>query len=232
VLRRGVPTTMNTPAVGAVLLWDGRAPTLQAQALGAIQGHAQATVNPSTTDLNDIAAYEKTLFNSSKVKNYVTRGTIPTMPTGTTDSEKRGAVFFRPDGACGACHGGPNLDTATEFSPTPGAQFQDVGVSEFNLAGKTPVDYIFQTPEGPVTVSYTDPGLALTTGDPSHAGLFKISTLWGIAKTAPYFHDNSAKTLEDVMFQYDLMFQFVGPPFPVLTAQDKADIIAYMKLLQ
>jgi cytochrome c peroxidase len=233
VLRRGVPTTMNTPAVaGSILLWDGRAPTLQVQALGAIQGHAQATVNPPAQDLNDMAAYEKTLFNSNKVKSYVKYGTVPTLPAGSTDSEKRGAVWFRPDGFCGACHGGPNLDTATEFSPTPGSQFQDVGVSEFNLAGKPGLDYVFQTPDGPVTLNYTDPGLALTTGDPSHAGLFKIPTLWGVSKTAPYFHDNSAKTFDDVMLQYDLLFQFLGPPFPVLTAQDKADIIAYMKLLQ
>jgi cytochrome c peroxidase len=31
--------------------------------------------------------------------------------------------------------------------------------------------------------------------------LFKIPMLWGVANTAPYFHDNSAKTLEDVIDQ-------------------------------
>ena len=33
---RGIPTTLNTPALDPVLMLDGRQPTLQAQALGAI----------------------------------------------------------------------------------------------------------------------------------------------------------------------------------------------------
>ena len=40
---RGIPTTLNTPALDPVLMLDGRQPTLQAQALGAITQHAQAT---------------------------------------------------------------------------------------------------------------------------------------------------------------------------------------------
>ena len=42
-VRRGIPTTLNTPALDPVLMLDGRQPTLQAQALGAITDHAQAT---------------------------------------------------------------------------------------------------------------------------------------------------------------------------------------------
>jgi cytochrome c peroxidase len=42
-----------------------------------------------------------------------------------------------------------------------------------------------------------DPGRALITGDPNDLLNFKIATLWGIKDTAPYFHDNSARTLED-----------------------------------
>jgi len=71
---------------------------------------------------------------------------------------------------------------------------------------------------------------------------FKIPTLWGVADTAPYFHDNSAKTLEDVLDQYDFLFSFFPDGlFPVgcdrtlplcLDEQDKADIIAYLQLLR
>jgi cytochrome c peroxidase len=42
VLRRGIPTTLNTPALDPVLMSDGRQPSLQAQAMGAIHDHAQA----------------------------------------------------------------------------------------------------------------------------------------------------------------------------------------------
>ena len=51
----------------------------------------------------------------------------------------------------------------------------------------------------------------LTTGivdDPTfeHVNAFKISPLRGIRHTAPYFHDNSAKTLEDVAAHYAKFF--------------------------
>jgi cytochrome c peroxidase len=61
-----------------------------------------------------------------------------------------------------------------------------------------------------------------------------------VHKTAPYFHDNSAKTLEDVAAHYNLFFSFTSdpdgpgplPPVLSLTPQDQADIVAYLKLLK
>jgi cytochrome c peroxidase len=66
---------------------------------------------------------------------------------------------------------------------------------------------------------------------------FKILSLWGVLRTAPYFHDNSAKTLEAVAAHYAKFFALIstppggGDPALVLTEQDQADIVAYMKLL-
>jgi len=51
-----------------------------------------------------------------------------------------------------------------------------------------------------------------------------------VARTAPYFHDNSAKTLEDVARHYALFFSIVSPI--VLTPEDQSDIVAYLKLLK
>jgi len=80
-----------------------------------------------------------------------------------------------------------------------------------------------------------DPGRALITGDPNEAFNFKISTLWGVKDTAPYFHDNSARTLEEVVDHYQRLFQFINDQvpnlFPLMSEQDKADIVAYLKLL-
>ena len=59
-------------------------------------------------------------------------------------------------------------------------------------------------------------------------------------QTAPYFHDNSAKTLEDVAEHYRQFFLIVSDapddvpdagPVIVLTDQDKKDLVAFMKLL-
>ena len=100
--------------------------------------------------------------------------------------------------------------------------------------------FVFTQPDGKkVEITSPDPGRALITGklddfDPVFGPLFnsvnafKISPLRGIAKTAPYFHDNSAKTLEDVMKHYTILFQFFGLFF---TAQDEEDMVNYMKLL-
>jgi cytochrome c peroxidase len=53
--------------------------------------------------------------------------------------------------------------------------------------------------------------------------------LWGVSRTAPYFHDNSAKTLEEVVQQYARFFGVLGL---TLTEQDQKDLVAYMKLMQ
>lgn len=87
-----------------------------------------------------------------------------------------------------------------------------------------------------------DSGRALITGvAQSHifdsANAFKIPSLWGVRRTAPYCHDNSAKTLEDVVAHYARFFALIstprggGEPVLVLTEQDQADIVAFMKLL-
>ncbi|NVJ24894.1 cytochrome-c peroxidase [Myxococcus sp. AM011] len=54
----------------------------------------------------------------------------------------------------------------------------------------------------------TDPGRALITGNPLDFEAFDIPTLRGIARTAPYYHDNSSGSLEDVV---DIYSQFVLP---------------------
>lgn len=60
---------------------------------------------------------------------------------------------------------------------------------------------------------------------------FKIPMLRGIRHTAPYFHDNSAKTLEKVAAHYAKFFSKASHGVIVLTLQDQKDIVAYMKLL-
>jgi len=68
------------------------------------------------------------------------------------------------------------------------------------------------------------------------ANMFKTPQLRGVRHTAPYFHDNSAKSLEDVMEQYVFFFTSnLGFPITdsniLLTEQDIADIVAFLRLL-
>src|SRR5450432_1978337 len=117
-----------------------------------------------------------------------------------------------------------------------------IGVSEANFPGNPQRNFIFKNPIGPpVSICNSDPGRALITGtidgDPAANGYpfftslnaFKIPTLWNVKNTAPYFYDNSARTLDDVVNFY---IQFVFPPFGLhLTPEDGQDIVAYLKLL-
>jgi cytochrome c peroxidase len=249
VFRRSVPSTINTPALDPTLMWDGRAPSLMEQALGAILGHAQATVTPTDNELELIAQFEQGpgFFSSDLLRAYAEGGTAPTWPPGVTDSETRGRRWFAQESAaprfniCGQCHGGPMTNETQSNSGLPvGKHFQTVNVSEFNTLGNPSFEFTFPDPKKPgatLTVSTPDPGRALTTGDVRDLNFFKIPTLWGVKNTAPYFHDNSANTLEELMDHYEkhlatFLRSNVSYPSPhVPTAQDKADIVAYLKLL-
>ncbi len=65
-------------------------------------------------------------------------------------------------------------------------------------------------------------------GHPRAACSFDTPTLRGVADTAPYLHDGSAATLEDV---FRLAPQMVGEAATRLSAEDRADLIAYLRSL-
>jgi cytochrome c peroxidase len=258
VLRRGIPSTLNTPALDPVLMLDGREPDLLAQAKNAIAGHAQSPVTPSAEQLQALADFERSrdFFSSRELRRFARGGPEPVLPEGCSPEERRGRRFFEDlpggpslkDGLCANCHSGPMLDRTNQFLPLPipvGSRFQTVGVSELNVLGNPVQEYIFTADDGTAThVSSPDPGRALITGQLSagtgdQLNAFKISSLRGAPLTAPYFHDNSAQTLEEVAQHYAKFFALVtdpdgpGPAEPqlVLTEQDQADIVAFLRLL-
>jgi hypothetical protein len=72
----------------------------------------------------------------------------------------------------------------------------------------------------------TDPGRALITGVWADVNKFKAPSLRGLAGHAPYFHNGSAATLEDVIDAYQAAgFQFN------FTTRERADIVAFLKAL-
>jgi hypothetical protein len=253
ILKRGIPTTLNTPALDPVLMLDGRQPDLPSQAAGAIHDHTQNTIAPTSEQLSLIARFQLTerFFSSIALRNFANGAAPPQLPMGRTPSERRGRRFFEDippdatgkDGLCAGCHSGPmlnqtNAELAKILPIPPGTRFQSVLVSEFNEAGNTPITFVFTNPDNTKTELTTpDPGRALITGVGQEFGsfdnvnAFKIPTLWGVRKTAPYFHDNQAKTLEAVALHYRNFFLVVSGGFLFLDDQDLADMVAFMKLL-
>jgi cytochrome c peroxidase len=159
---------------------DARQATLQAQARGAFFGHAEIQNEPSQELLDNIAAYENTVFSSDRTKavaDAIANGQpVPSADPPLNEQEARGKVIFQR--ACGFCHGGNGQSTT---SP-PVARFHDI-----NTACPRPVDaqvparwqydpcppqvankirtYRFLLPNGTyVTRASSDPGRALLAG--------------------------------------------------------------------
>ncbi len=260
-LRRAIPTTLNTPALDPVLMLDGRRTSLEDQANGAIHDHAVPTLLPTARDLQRIAEFQVTdaFFSSPAVSAFAHGGLDPGLPPGITESEQRGRRFFEDvvdfadlkHGLCGTCHSGPLLNETNVMlslltGVPPHSRFQTILVSELNAAHNPVREFVFTNPDHTESHIFSpDPGRALITGIGKETGLFdninafKISQLRGVSKTAPYFHDNSSKTLEAVAAHYQLFFAIITdpdgpgpiPPAVILTEQDMADMVAYMKLL-
>ncbi len=250
VFLRGTPTTINTPSLQPVFMYDGRDTTLEEQALGAIHAHAQNGVEPTALQLQLIAEFQRTsprFFSSLQLFIFARGGPPPVLPRGQTASEKRGRAMFdnvpisegSTRGICATCHSGPMLDVANDFNvfgAPAGSRFFGVGVPERNKLN-LPIHQF--TLDGTDVVATPDIGMLLTEPMPPEfppfiplvflTNLFKTPSLWGIRHTAPYFHDNSAKSLEEVAEQYTFFFEnFLGIS---LTKQDEADIVAFLKLL-
>lgn len=120
---------------------------------------------------------------------------------------------------CSGCHNAPNVGSSSTGS------FFDIGVAGAARRAPDVPLYTFQCHSGDVPIQTTDPGRALITGRCADIGRFKVPTLRGLAARAPYFHDGSAATLEDVIDHYEQKFGFV------FVGTDKADLVAFLRAL-
>jgi cytochrome c peroxidase len=83
---------------------------------------------------------------------------------------------------------------------------------------------------------YEDVGRARVTESADDVGKFKVPSLRNVALTAPYMHDGSLATLEDVVEHYSKggsMNENADPNIrPLdLTAREKADLVAFLRAL-
>src|SRR5262249_17809430 len=124
-------------------------------------------------------------------------------------------------GTCGTCHDSPNIGDHSVSAPL------NIGVGDLNSplnVSYLPVFTLRNNSTGQ-TVQTTDPGRAMVTGRWADIAKVKGPVLRGLASRAPYFHNGSANSLDDVIQFYNQRFN-IG-----FTAQEKADIIAFLKTL-
>jgi Cytochrome c peroxidase len=92
----------------------------------------------------------------------------------------------------------------------------NIGVDDPARAPYLPV-YTLRNLSTQATIHTTDPGRAMLTGKWADIGKFKGPILRALAARAPFFHNGSAATLDEVVDFYDTRFN-IG-----LTAAEKAD---------
>ncbi|MBX6315080.1 MAG: c-type cytochrome [Isosphaeraceae bacterium] len=256
---RSAPTVLNT-VYGRSMFWDGRAPSLEAQAQGPIQnkiemgdqsykeiverlrlipGYQEQFRRVFGTDVTldglvkAIATFERTVLSGhSAYDRYNGGGGKEPEFDALTESQKRGMVLFglrlHPDdpsrdkvdekllkkAGCTSCHVGFNFTDE---------QFHNLGVGwdeakrEFADLGRWAIS--------PIGAKYD-----------KELGAFKTPTLRDISRTAPYMHDGSERTLEDVIEFYNKggnKNPNLDPDMKPLnlTDQEKADVVAFLKAL-
>ena len=124
-------------------------------------------------------------------------------------------------GFCGTCHDSPNVGNHSVSAPL------NIGVGDLDSpldVSYLPVMTLENIATGEIKLT-TDPGRALITGKWVDVGRLKGPILRGLAARAPYFHNGSAETLDDVLEFYNKRFN-VG-----LTPQEKDDLIAFLRTL-
>jgi cytochrome c peroxidase len=194
--RRNAPSLLNA-VYRTEFFWDGRAASLEQQALEPIQDSLEMNlrlddlearlrarpryrrafrrefgVDPTATDIaRALASYLRTLRSGdAPIDRFRSGDTSALSPLA-----RQGFQLFIGNAGCAACHVGP-LFTDGDFHNT--------GIAWRGGA-------------------FADSGRAAVTGDPDDRGRFKTPSLRNVALTAPYMHDGSKRSLLEVVEFYD-----------------------------
>jgi cytochrome c peroxidase len=215
-------------AWGKSFFWDGRAATLELQAVQPIENPLELdeTLDEVALRLNEdapmvaafqrayaapplpetipraLASFVRSLISGHSPYDAFKAGDM----TALSEQQQRGeAVFNGERGECFHCHVGYNLTSQ--------------GYRNDGIAAGDP-----------------DSGRFELTHKESDRGKFKTPTLRNIAVTAPYMHDGSLATLEAVVEQYDAGGRGHANTDPLiqplgLNATEKADLVAFLRAL-
>jgi cytochrome c peroxidase len=222
---RGVPSIANVDLT-APYLQDGRAATLQEQALGAIRDHMRPVRKPTAKELDALAAFEREFYYPLRLRSIDDASDPLPKEAGfsipvSSPAAQRGKASF--DLHCRRCHDGELGDRPSNAETS---RFANAFVSDVNRLELPLLRLAFRQPDGTVVETVSpDPGRAAITGNLDDLNAFDTPSLRGLKHTAPYFHDNSAGTLEEVIEHYNDHFQFHMP------SQERDDLIAFLEIL-
>jgi cytochrome c peroxidase len=230
----GQPTKRKAPALinrafGDAFFWDGRAKSLEEQALLPIEdptemgaklpeviarlkadaGYTEAFQKAFPGDgitnqtlAKALASFQRALIRgASRVDKFMQKGERSAL----TQEELHGFWLYESKGMCWKCHVGFNFTDE---------KFHNTGVSW----GKG------------------DLGRFAVTKNDADRGAFKTPTLRGTGLSGPYMHDGSLKTLEEVVDFYDKggtanPYRDAAMQPLKLTPEEKKSLVAFLKAL-
>lgn len=226
-LKRNTPTVLNV-GFFSTLFWDGRASSLEEQALIPIQSpdEMQQDLDRLVTELASVPGYARQfqdVFDRPLNKQDIARALAAfqrTLITGDSafdrflagdkgalsPSARSGLETFAGDAGCVRCHNGPLLSDGKYYRIRTGRD---------------------------------DQGRGAVTGEPDDLYKFRTPSLRNVARTAPYMHDGSMETLDDVVTYY---YRGVptrvhdGPPLDVKprlgnSFSEIPDVVAFLESL-
>lgn len=260
---RNTPSVVNAAFYETQFL-DGRAKDLETQALGPLlnsKEHGLKDYQTLVAIIQNDSSYVQQFKNSFAIQGseitiaYVTKAIASyerTLISGNSAFDRflfgrdhstlsssaiRGLGIFKRKGNCVTCH-----EISWNNALFSDNRFYNLGVGFQRIAtvlenfidavnqGKNPEDFPLSTSQR------SELGRFNVTKIISDIGKFKNPTLRNIALTAPYMHDGSIKTLEEVIEYYDkggYKNAFLDTKiFPLhLTPQEKADLLAFLQSL-
>jgi cytochrome c peroxidase len=232
---RSAPTVINR-AYSTYQFWDGRADTLEAQAVGPLANPiemtnektpaaAHAAVVKRLAGIKGYAPLFEKAFGDKNVtiervgkaiatfERTVLSGNAPFDRYQAGDQKAmneaaiRGMDLFYNKAACDSCHIGFNFTDGSYENIGIGMDKPNPDLGRYNVSKRE-----------------------------EDKGAFKTPTLREIEHTGPYMHDGSLKTLEAVVDHYDkggIKNPYLSERMKPLklTAQEKSDLVAFMKAL-
>ncbi|MEQ1909731.1 MAG: cytochrome c peroxidase [Vicinamibacterales bacterium] len=218
---RNAPTLINR-AWGRVFFWDGRAATLEEQVLMPIEDpnemdlpliEASARVGLPTTEIAQaLASYVRSLMSGNSPFDRFAAGDCSAL----SPEERNGLRLFQGRGNCSICHDGAN--------------FTDEKLHNTGVAWASADD------RAGLPGHFLDEGGAAIGGSSAARGTFKTPTLREVGRTAPYMHDGSLATLDEVVDFYNRG----GRPNPHLdpdlrpldfSDEDRKSLVAFLRSL-
>ena len=252
--RRNSPSLVNV-AYNRPLIWDGRAPDLDKQALGPVKNilHMNNNVDLLVEQLKmdeayrtafasafgdskvtgeriafALASYERTLvFDGSPLDHY-----MDGEREALNAAQQRGLGLFLGKAHCIQCHQGANLTDN---------QFHNLGVPEQSVIDNPQILAAIRFDAQRMGLAdwallHRDPGRELVTKDPADRGKFRTMGLRNIESSAPYMHNGALTTLEAVIAFYNQGGGEDPNKSPLikplgLSEEEQADLVAFLHAL-